>query len=414
MRRAALLLAYAAFILGCLEIGLRMAPHALVPLNWLKRFEPGIRSEIAQAMGLPRQDVTYELERDDGGPPLLLYKPFARTEQPMAPGVVDIVERDDQGFCNPPEDSYARDQIDVLIIGDSFSTCILNRPEEGWPHLLGQALGNSLYGLGRPGTGPYEYVQILKAKGLAKQPRLVVMSFYEGNDLRDALRYRAFRDGARSDTSNDDRDRFEPDYERLLGNPIGRSSYAANLLLVAWGKLQEAVLSRLQTEEAGERRDVNFLYTLERDGKAIPFNEQNADQSEVRQALSLAAGDFDLTVLDGAIEAFASLAAAHDFIPVIVYAPSAHTVYAKEARYDDPSLADVLSRHSADQRGHLADLTRKLGIIFFDMTDPLRRAVAETELEPPLYSPITLHYSVAGNATVAEIMVPQLAPLLLP
>ena len=43
--------------------------------------------------------------------------------------------------------------------------------------------------MGVGGIGPYEYVQVLKQFGLQRRPRIVIMNIYEGNDLRDTLRY---------------------------------------------------------------------------------------------------------------------------------------------------------------------------------------------------------------------------------
>ncbi len=106
-----------------------------------------------------------------------------------AAGEQATVRLDSQGFCNPPRDAYERPTIEWLALGDSFTECLVTDPQSTWPSQLGEIAGRSIYSLGRGGIGPYEYLQLLRHFGLPKQPRVVIMNVYEGNDLRDSLRY---------------------------------------------------------------------------------------------------------------------------------------------------------------------------------------------------------------------------------
>ena len=102
---------------GGLEAGLRAFPGELIPISWLKRFQHDLRAEIAERLSLPNESQMWELPRDDGGPPLHLYRPNVRTEETFGAGEKSELTRDAQGFCNPPRDRYDRDTIDVIVLG---------------------------------------------------------------------------------------------------------------------------------------------------------------------------------------------------------------------------------------------------------------------------------------------------------
>jgi hypothetical protein len=185
-------------------------------------------------------------------------------------------------ICNPPRDSYDRPRIDVIIMGDSFTGCIATDSEATWMSRIGEITGLSVYNVGKGGIGPYDYLQIFRHFGLPKHPKIGLMNVYEGNDLRDAVRYHEHVEAVRKGDSGyaSAGDRFEPelDYQTLLSNPLGRSSYAVNLGLVAIGMAYEGVGNAISRGIGEEREQVNFRYDLRfEDGAIVPFNIQNAD-----------------------------------------------------------------------------------------------------------------------------------------
>ena len=204
----------------CSEAALRALPSAIPPAV-LARFAPELRQELARER-FSTLDQTVLLERDDGGPPLRLWKPFTEKRYDFGDsGMLPAVRTDEMGFCNPPGSYRAHATIDLIAIGDSFTWCHAVRPEDTWSSRLGELSGLSAYNLGRGGIGLHEEVQILKQLGLSRSPKVVVMNVYEGNDIRDALRYQEHRDGSWRDSQ------LEPWWHR---NALMRRSYAANLL----------------------------------------------------------------------------------------------------------------------------------------------------------------------------------------
>ncbi len=88
--------------------------------------------------------------------------------------------RDTHGFRNPepwPDDA------DLVIVGDSFTAAeAINRPF--WMDITPSTLA-----FGLPGSGSLEQLKLLEAYGFNRQPEVVVMAYFGGNDLTDTWRF---------------------------------------------------------------------------------------------------------------------------------------------------------------------------------------------------------------------------------
>lgn len=401
-------LVFASIVAGSLELALRAFPGQLVPLKFLKKFRREVRLEIAQRLDLPTELEVWELPRDDDGPTLQLRKPFTELHFDFkAAGEQATVRLDSQGFCNPPRDAYERPTIEWLALGDSFTECLVTDPQSTWPSQLGEIAGRSIYSLGRGGIGPYEYLQLLRHFGLPKQPRVVIMNVYEGNDLRDSLRYQetvqARRAGRAVTALANDRNEDPIDYQAVLDGPLGRRSYALNLLLVAVGRGYEGIYNFV-TSPPGRREPVDFHYELRFPERSVPFNVQNADESEVVHARLLREGAISLDALDEALARFAALAREHDFTAVVAYSPSAYTAYAEFVAFADPALGELMPWFSATQRRHLAERSAALGLPFVDLSPALQAEARRLEGRELLYFPANVHYTPRGHRVVAEAL----------
>lgn len=407
-RRLAGIAVFAGILLGGLEAGLRIFPGELIPMSWLKRFQSDLRVEIAERLALPNESQMWELPRDDDGPPLQLYRANAHTEQAFSAEARSDVTRDAQGFCNPPRDRYDRATIDVVVLGDSFAECIAADPAATWASRIGELSGLSVYNLGKGGIGPYDYLQIFRHFGLPKSPKIVVMSVYEGNDLRDAVRHHDHIAAVRSGGSGyaDAADRFEPeiDYEALLDKPFVRRSYALNVGAVALGKAREGIGNAVARAAGNKRERIDFRYELRFDDAIVPFNVQNADHAEVRYALRLRRGEVELSAWDAALERFVALGHEHDFVPVVAYAPSAYTAYADFVAFEDEALATLMPWFSATQRAWLRDKAEALEVAFLDLTHPLRDGARRLQAEDLLYHPAHVHYTPSGHRLVGDAL----------
>jgi hypothetical protein len=218
--------------LALIEVGLHLFP-GLIPLQLLIYFHEIPRAEIARSQNLSNTwDVIY-LERDDSGPPLWIYRPLATVRWPVKEkDAVNTRVMDDVGFCNPPANSYHLSTIDLIVLGDSFTTCYAVNPQDTWSSQLATLAGRSAYNLGRIGLGLDSELQIFKQFGLSKSPRVVILNVYEGNDLRDALAEEAYRQ------KHPQAALLPETFNRELAaeGVLGRYSYSFNLLqaVIQW------------------------------------------------------------------------------------------------------------------------------------------------------------------------------------
>lgn len=399
-------------VLG-IELGFRVAP-GLIPENLLKRFEPRVRLAIATRRFLPNETETWEPIRSDGGPPIKLFRASSAIDYDFVDtGAHGRMQMDALGFCNAAGDDPARPHIPIIAIGDSFTACHAPAPELTWPSVLGRELGRGAYNLGRGGYGPYEYLELLRLFGLQKTPEVVVMQIYEGNDLRDAARYFAYRAATPAEQRHFlERAGWNPlRYEPAgwLDNALGRHSWAYDFLVVGSAVEASNLVDFLSADPA---RKIDLRYALAFPEGSIAMNLQNNDQDEVRTARDLDTGTLRLELLDPALDHFAALAREHGFLGVVAYAPTAYTAYAEFVAFHDPTLAAPLASFSRRQREHLQAAVEARALVFVDLTPALQRAAHERRGRELLYYPVNVHYTPAGQRVVADTLAAVVGPRL--
>lgn len=396
-------------VLILLELTLRLFP-GLIPFPLLINFQQDLREVIASRRGLVTAIITRPVERDDGGPPLRVYKPGVTIELPFDrddAGAVASVTMDKNGFCNPPA-AAERIGADILALGDSFSWCVGVRPEDTWISRVSQISGYSAYSLGLGGTGPYEYLELLKKFGLAQSPRVVVMNIYGGNDLRSALTFYQYRAELKE---RGGREYLVAPcvglpapvcflYRSLKEGFIGRRSYSFNLAANAARDGLLALERRLRPSSAPEEPD--FRYRVRIGDKEFLFNRGNADVDDLEYARRLKTGAIALQALDAALLDFTALGRDHGFDPVVSFTPPAYHAYAASAVFEDSSAGELIQWFNDEQRQYFAAKAGEFGYVFADFTPALRQA-AERDGEL-LYFPTNLHLTAAGHALVGQAL----------
>lgn len=404
-------LGYFLIIMALLEITLRLFP-ALVPLKILSFMGEEVRAAIAVRRDLATKADHIPLERDDGGPFLRIRRPGITVTYPGSDyGMVEKVTMDDQGFCNPKENSYSREKIQIITVGDSFTWCTTVNPEDTWTARIGRLANKSVYNLGSPGIGVHEYLQILKQFGLEKSPELVVMAVYEGNDLRNAVAYTKYRDTVQEQDGG-----FSaiPCYQSRLicgiyrwfqEGFLGRKSYAFNLLMSSL-RLGKVWFATTADDTAVDDSVINnFRYTIAGDKDTIKFNSGNADLDEPIHAQQLKEGVISLDAFNDALNNFAALAKEHKFIPMVIYIPSAYTAYNNYVNFEDPALKNLLTWFSGEQRKFFKEQSKKLGFAFIDTTPTFQEAATgHRKATNLLYYPTNLHLTAAGHDTIARYL----------
>lgn len=91
---------------------------------------------------------------------------------------------DDWGFRN----TAVPETVEIIAVGDSQTYGNTAAANRSWPAWLARETGRSVYNFGIGGWGPYEYLEILRTRGLELSPEIVVVGLYLGNDIFEATR----------------------------------------------------------------------------------------------------------------------------------------------------------------------------------------------------------------------------------
>ncbi|MDP3794505.1 MAG: hypothetical protein Q8R13_01070 [bacterium] len=399
------------------EGALRLAPQLIPPLVLLKDFDAELRMPIARRLGLQTRGEVYAIE-DGDDVELNVYKPRARVRYFFKdPGIVNAMVMDGTGFCNSGRDTYERDHIATLALGDSLTWCTAVHPEDTWVSQLGTRAGRGVYNLGVPGVGVYQHLRIFQHFGLVKSPEAVILAVYEGNDLRDAVRYLDERRLARSGEAR--RKREEPPctlpslacpvYHWMRDGFIGRYSYAYNLVVAGARRGRNWLALRAAPVEQGNAF-TNFRFSVAGlNGERTPFNDDSRDLDEPLYAQRIQDGEVSFAVFDEALETFTELARTARFAPIVLYVPSAHTAYQAHRSFADPRLAALLEEYSARQRQYFRQKSTELDYTFIDPTAYLQNlATCFRSSGNLLYYQSNLHLTAYGHAALAEYLAPSL------
>lgn len=133
----------------------------------------------------PFVDETYDLRQSDGD----LFHHMRGSIVPLSPDEDQVVARvhmvtDANGFRNSPPEKAT---YEIVALGDSFTRA--SGVASAWPQLVAEYTGSDVLNLGDIGFGPQDELKVLQRYGLQKQPKWVILAYFEGNDLHDAGSY---------------------------------------------------------------------------------------------------------------------------------------------------------------------------------------------------------------------------------
>lgn len=96
---------------------------------------------------------------------------------------------DDHGFPNEP--AAWQEQYDIVIAGDSFT---IRTAPTTWIERLEQHAGQEILTLGAPSWSTLNEAEAIRQFGLDKNPKFVLVMFFEGNDIINTQQYLERRD----------------------------------------------------------------------------------------------------------------------------------------------------------------------------------------------------------------------------
>lgn len=316
---------------------------------------------------------------------------------------------DADGFRNP---SSLPQEIDIVVGGDSFTVGL--EVQEPWTDLLATATGMSVYNLSIPGFGPQAESHAVNIYGLEKDPEIVILAYFEGNDLRDAA---LFERAQAAGMSIPDLFLSEVTWDRSMVSLALLRGGAAAILRPILGngpaKAQEGIVPiyPLEVTINGNRLNLSFL-----DGYVSVLSAQRetilaSTNFEYATAALLEAADasrnsgarFILLYIPTKAHVYAP------FLPETILAELTSTV--RRMHLEDGLLAvdpeafigepAALLQHIDDQAIALRDFAESQGMEFVDLT-PFFQEQAAQGVE--LYLSLSIHWNEAGHKLTAEVV----------
>jgi len=318
---------------------------------------------------------------------------------------------DSQGFRNSDEATTA----DVVVLGDSFTELPYMRIEDVWPSLLAQRTGWKVRNLAVSGYGPMQQAVVLQKWGLAYRPRLVVLGFYEGNDILDCADFDAFRRSGlpyfkwvvRRFSKPSDWFKRRPvvailqmlllPYERIAERWSGENSRTR--------AMRRSYFNPVEVESGGERRKIGLLslnlMLLSADADKVRSQPgwplcQDALR-EMKETCEKAGATFVLVYIPTKEHVYLPLLrnqftpeAVHDFV----------AAYHTEAKAMGPDEFEAALYANMDATERVVeDFCRTQQIAFCDLTAPFRQAARQGQL---IYFAFDSHWNAVGNQIAAD------------
>jgi hypothetical protein len=300
-----------------------------------------------------------------------------------AQGAVSTEYRID-GFCNnkPLSDIPA-----VLVaVGDSFTYCTSVAVADAWPLLLSGRMGIPTMNLGIPGKGLPQYYDAVKAKA-PESTKVVIVAIYEGNDLRDSLKFETIRERKRHSVP------IAKNHERFSG--MVRSSFLGDtyILSFVWGSIL-LLKDKFMNPE--------FSYDVMVNGQKIALNVHDTDLDEVHFARQVESGEIGADDIrrtwQESMEWMMELARVRGFSVVWAYIPSAYTAYGPSVKFHDASVGYAVQNFSKLQRQTFARICQQEKLHCVD-TVPAFETRSANKLT---HFPSNVHLTPFGHKVVAD------------
>jgi hypothetical protein len=294
----------------------------------------------------------------------------------------------------------------LFVIGDSFTMA-------GWtkePYWMG--LYSDVVAAGIPGAGSLEQAMLLEAFGPERQPEVVLMAYFEGNDLQETWRFSQAvelyeQNALGSRTTLEIYPQFRP--LRFL------SAYAAALWLIdQFDVLQESVYGDCpypMTDAYGNRMSFydNYVAMSTVDKATLAESEifartteairRAADQAKAMDAAFVLM--FIPTTFHAHWEALDEAGLIPQFAEFIRPFEITPTGFVPENNVSPREVEARLRANVDNQRTLLADFAAREGLLFLDLTEPFQALVAEGRTP---YSDVDTHWRDDAHPVIRELI----------
>lgn len=301
--------------------------------------------------------------------------------------------RDEHGFRNP---SPWPPTANLVVIGDSFTAA----ESVQTPYWMG--LDPSTLSLGLSGSGSLEQLLVLRAYGLPRAPRVVVMAYFEGNDLSDTWLFAQARDQG---VSVYDLTRSHRPWEylvtyQLVTSLVPRRAAPSEPCEYPIMDARQHPLAFLGPELALSTMDKDTLR------QSALFDLTRAAILDAAQETEAAGAAFVLAFIPHKAHVYwESLIEAGQIATVgnqtMVAEPGDDGLSFNHALTDPNQIGDYLLRNMETQRQLMAELADEEGFLFLDFTPALQAASTGST---PLYFYGDTHWNQAGHDVARQAL----------
>lgn len=287
--------------------------------------------------------------------------------------------RDQDGFRQPIRSA---DHYPIIGIGDSYTEAA--NAAHPWTDVLAEAYGQPVRNLGFRGYGPVEQAKVFAQYGAPANPEIVIIGYFEGNDLSDAV-----------ESQN-----------RQLPMP----SETGELQIIP--RDLETITDRdvrypMQIDLNGQLHDIAFLegYVWALNATQASFRNSTNLQITEQAWQDMQTADPDACMI---LAYFPNNA--HIYLPYLTPEDQITLMQKAEARVADPgeplqiefpfngTFDDLLARRH-HQRDVIRERAEANGLIFFDLVPVLEQAADEGQLS---YYTYDTHWNQTGHDLVGR------------
>lgn len=285
-------------------------------------------------------------------------------------GPIATIRYDHLGFRNP-DDLH---DWGIVVVGDSFVELGYLPYESLFTTIIANALQTNVKNLGVSHTGPWSYNYYLETYGKSQSTKLAIMTFFEGNDIRNLENEATQLDVLEMTGTRPYRvQEKQTSFIRAIANLAGYGNKTGN-------KRKRLFRNAFYTAK-GKRIPVSVSY-------AVPTSSDLTEHQKKE--------------LENSLLAWARIAHYQEIQPWLIYMPSKRRVLDAYLEFEDSAPEKVRNWKQGDLPDFIASLCRKAGIEFIDVTPGLTEQTRNGVLT---YNPVwDTHLNQEGSIVVADIV----------